>query len=130
LYVEDYFDDLVKLLEQHAGGVFERPLDVRQPDPEFALFSNTLRLPNGWRLDIALAVDMREPPHFPNWIEYAVHLRDERDATIWRYDNIGYHPEIETHPHHMHEGSNETLRPGRLESARDIVRVLEETLGK
>ncbi len=35
---------------------------------------------------------------------YAYHYQDADGMLIFRYDNAPHHPEIETHPHHKHDG--------------------------
>lgn len=34
--------------------------------------------------------------------KYRFHLQDGRGELVWRADNAPHHPEVRTHPHHLH----------------------------
>ncbi|MCK4734175.1 MAG: hypothetical protein KAT65_17105 [Methanophagales archaeon] len=42
-------------------------------------------------------------------IDYSYHWQDKEKRLITRWDNAPHHPEIETFPHHVHEG--EYIKP-------------------
>jgi hypothetical protein len=37
-------------------------------------------------------------------IDYSYHWQDKEQKLVTRWDNAPHHPEIETHPHHLHDG--------------------------
>ncbi|WP_020373459.1 toxin-antitoxin system TumE family protein [Sulfobacillus thermosulfidooxidans] len=41
--------------------------------------------------------------------KYSYHWQEGRGA-IYRFNNAPHHPEILTHPHHFHDGSQENIR--------------------
>lgn len=41
--------------------------------------------------------------------DYSYHWQDKNNKIILRWDNAAHHHEIETFPHHLHEGDN--IRP-------------------
>jgi hypothetical protein len=36
--------------------------------------------------------------------KYSFHWQDKHNHLIKRWDNAAHHPEVSTHPHHVHEG--------------------------
>jgi hypothetical protein len=47
--------------------------------------------------------------YFEFLIDYSYHWQDKEKRLITRWDNAPHHPEIETFPHHVHEG--EYIKP-------------------
>ncbi len=41
--------------------------------------------------------------------KYRFHWQDEAGRLLKRWDNAAHHPEIPTHPHHVHDGSEENV---------------------
>lgn len=35
--------------------------------------------------------------------DYRYHFQDPGDKVIFRFDNAPHHPEVESHPHHLHQ---------------------------
>ncbi len=42
--------------------------------------------------------------------KYRHHWQDAAGRLLKRWDNAAHHPEISTHPHHVHDGSEEDVR--------------------
>ena len=65
---------------------------------------------------------------YPIKIRYAyTYLR--RGQRVFRYDNAPHHPEIFTHPHHKHLGSEDRLRPASEPTLARIIEEIEPLLG-
>lgn len=60
---------------------------------------------------------------FMQKIAYSYHFQNEANQMIFQYDNAEHHSEIETYPHHKHEG-REILPSVEV----DIKTVIEEVL--
>ncbi len=43
--------------------------------------------------------------------KYSFQWQDDAGTLRFRWDNAPHHPEIETHPHHLHTGDGQTLPP-------------------
>jgi hypothetical protein len=41
--------------------------------------------------------------------KYRHHWQDAKDALIKRWDNAPHHPAIETFPHHLHDGAEDSV---------------------
>ncbi len=41
-----------------------------------------------------------------------------------RWDNAAHHPEVSTHPHHLHDGSEENVLPHESVTAIDILKLI------
>ena len=44
-------------------------------------------------------------------IKYSFHWQTENRELIKRWDNAPHHPEISTYPHHLHDGSEDSVFP-------------------
>jgi hypothetical protein len=49
---------------------------------------------------------------------------------IKRWDNARHHPEIDTFPHHLHDGSDENVIPHQEMNGLEIVRMVVEEIRK
>jgi hypothetical protein len=43
---------------------------------------------------------------------YKFHWQDSQGRLIKRWDNAPHHPEVESFPHHLHDGSEDKVIPG------------------
>ena len=43
--------------------------------------------------------------------KYSFHWQTRNGALIKRWDNAAHHPEVRTHPHHIHEGAELNVLP-------------------
>jgi hypothetical protein len=46
-----------------------------------------------------------------NIIKYSFHWQTKEGKLIKRWDNAAHHPEIETFPHHLHDGAEDSVFP-------------------
>ena len=62
-------------------------------------------------------------------LRYAYHYQNSSGELIFRYDNVPYHPDISTYPHHKHIGSTvESAQPPELnEVLGEIERLIYDT---
>lgn len=44
-------------------------------------------------------------------MKYSFHWQDEQGQLYRRWDNAAHHPEVATHPHHVHKGSDTNVSP-------------------
>ena len=59
-------------------------------------------------------------------VRYAYHYQSADGSLVFRYDNAPHHPEVPTHPHHLHtEGRVEAAEPPDLS---DVLRRIDELL--
>lgn len=62
--------------------------------------------------------------------KYRYHWQTEEGTLIKRWDNAMHHPEIETFPHHLHDGSNEKVISHEEDSGLNISIMIIEELSK
>jgi len=43
--------------------------------------------------------------------KYRFHWQDAEGRLLKRWDNAAHHPQINTHPNHVHDGSEENVKP-------------------
>jgi hypothetical protein len=59
---------------------------------------------------------------------YSYHYQKSDASLIFRYDNAPHHPEIETHPHHKHVGSDENVVATPPPDLSDVLSEIDEAL--
>ena len=57
-------------------------------------------------------------------IKYSFHWQTENKELIKRWDNAPHHPEIATYPHHVHDGSEDSVFPYLPVDIEDIFKLL------
>lgn len=58
--------------------------------------------------------------------KYAFHWQDAESRLRRRWDNAAHHPEITTHPHHVHEGADENVLPHAPITASEILAIIAD----
>jgi len=61
---------------------------------------------------------------------YSYHWQDEQGKLIKRWDNAPHHPTLPTHPHHLHEGSEEQILPNEQVTLLDVFAVIQQTFSR
>lgn len=61
-------------------------------------------------------------------IKYSFHWQDARGNLIRRWDNAPHHPEVETHPDHVHVGQKVRVRPSEMMEAEKVLSYVQEKL--
>ncbi|GIK41640.1 MAG: hypothetical protein BroJett011_54730 [Chloroflexota bacterium] len=57
-------------------------------------------------------------------IKYSFQWQDAAGTLRKRWDNATHHPEVSTHPHHLHDGSDENVLPHQPITAIDILKLI------
>lgn len=58
--------------------------------------------------------------------EYRYHYQRADGTLVFRYDNAPHHPEVSTHPHHVHVG--ERVEPAEPPDLSDVLREIDGLL--
>ncbi len=56
--------------------------------------------------------------------KYRHHWQDAAGRLLKRWDNAAHHPEVSTHPHHVHDGSEENVSSSEPISAEEILAMI------
>jgi hypothetical protein len=59
-----------------------------------------------------------------NVTKYSFQWQAEDGTLRKRWDNAAHHPEVPTHPHHLHDGSEENIWPHEYVTAIDILKLI------
>lgn len=51
--------------------------------------------------------------------DYRYHFQDRDENLVFRHDNAPHHPELETHPHHLHKPGK--LKPSEKPDLKDVL---------
>jgi hypothetical protein len=58
--------------------------------------------------------------------KYSFHWQDADSQLRKRWDNAAHHPEVLTHPHHVHDGAEANVLPHRPISAEEVLSIIAE----
>ena len=56
--------------------------------------------------------------------KYSFHWQDSDGHLIRRWDNAAHHPEVPTHPHHVHDGVDTNVQPHGPVSAEEVLGIV------
>lgn len=59
---------------------------------------------------------------------YSYHYQETGGSLVFRYDNAPHHPEIKTHPHHKHIGSDENVIAAQSPDLSDVLNEIDEII--
>ena len=62
-------------------------------------------------------------------IKYSFHWQKDNGQLIKRWDNAAHHPEIETYPHHLHDGAEDVVFTYQPVSFEEILQIISEQVG-
>jgi hypothetical protein len=60
--------------------------------------------------------------------KYSFHWQDAQGLLLKRWDNAAHHPEVDTHPHHLHENSDDSVLPHEPVTAATILERVTDLL--
>ena len=56
--------------------------------------------------------------------KYRFHWQDAAGRLLKRWDNAAHPPQVSTHPHHVHDGREENVRPHESFSAEEVLAMI------
>lgn len=59
-------------------------------------------------------------------LDYSYHWQDKEQNLIMRWDNAPHHPEVATHPHHLHHDG--TVKPSQEPTLAEILKMIGDRL--
>lgn len=62
--------------------------------------------------------------------KYRYHWQDQNGKLIKRWDNAPHHPEVHTHPHHVHEGSEDNVKPHTASKTENVLNIISSIIAK
>lgn len=57
-------------------------------------------------------------------VKYSFHWQDASGQLRKRWDNATHHPEVSTHPHHVHDGAETNVLPHRPIGAEEVLAII------
>ncbi|MCX7093950.1 MAG: DUF6516 family protein [Methylobacter sp.] len=99
--IEAYFIQLEQVLQEFPNS---RSLSLTKKIYNFnqGYISGSVVFENNCRLDF---IEVKNTDTKPK-IKYRYHYMDEQQVMVFRYDNAPHHVEVDTFPHHKHEGGD------------------------
>jgi hypothetical protein len=62
--------------------------------------------------------------------KYSFHWQDEDGKLLKRWDNAAHHPEVSTHPYHVHNGSEDNVLAQDPVDAQAVLEVIAQDLAR
>jgi len=59
-----------------------------------------------------------------NTLKYSFHWQNADGTIRKRWDNAAHHPEIASHPNHIHDGSEDNVLPHLSVTAKDVLNII------
>lgn len=61
--------------------------------------------------------------------KYSFHWQDSAGRLRMRWDNASHHPEVASHPHHVHAGSESNVLPHAPVTVEDVLNIIAHSRG-
>jgi hypothetical protein len=78
-----------------------------------------LTLRDGGLLELFERFQVQEEP--VKATKYSFHWQDAEGHLRKRWDNVAHHPELETYPHHIHDGAENNVYPHEAISIEEVL---------
>ncbi len=91
---------------------------------DVGLFRYRLRLSDGGLLEMLEYFRIVEG--HVNVTKYSFHWQDDEGKLLRRWDNARHHSEVATHPHHVHVGADDVVRPHEPVDAERVLELIAE----
>ncbi|HED03661.1 MAG TPA: hypothetical protein ENI60_02715 [Candidatus Fraserbacteria bacterium] len=117
----DYLIHIRALIIEHPQ-VLHWSIMREETQGKLGLFRYRLTLRDGSRLEMFERFVVREGQ--AQVAKYSFHWQDTEGQLRQRWDNAAHHPEVPTHPYHVHQGAEEKVlahRPIGAEEVLDII---------
>lgn len=114
--IRNYFRKVERTLSE-CPFVMDLKFDFTVIDLDRGYWKGTIEFKNGSNLHLFEYVTIGEEKSEIQ--EYRYHYQDPEEKLIFRHDNAPHHPEIETHPHHLH--TPEELSPSQKPNLEDVL---------
>lgn len=62
-------------------------------------------------------------------IKYSFHWQRDNGLLVKRWDNAAHHPEIETYPHHLHDGAEDVVFAYQPVSFEEMLQIISKQVG-
>lgn len=95
---------------------------------DVGLFRYQLTLRDGSLLEIFERFDIAEEKLQVR--RYSFHWQSTHGKLRKRWDNAPHHPEMSTHPHHVHDGADANVLAHRAVSAEEVLAVIAAEAGE
>ena len=89
---------------------------------DLGLFRYRLTLRDGSRLEMFERFEVEEGR--VEVAKYSFHWQDPAGRLRQRWDNAANHPEVPTHPHHVHDGQEEHVLPHGVIRAEEVLAII------
>ncbi len=122
--VGDYLDGLIQELFVSSAIASFKVLR-REVGEDDGYFRIKCKLANGDILEFAEYVQIRKNKIYTE--TYSFHWQSAEGKLIKRWDNVGHHKEVDTHPHHLHLPDGAVIS-SRLMNLKRVLTDIEKTM--
>lgn len=94
-------------------------------DKEILVYRLRLRTENSEQIEIMERIQKTKQSSAMFTTKYSVHWQTNEGNLKRRWDNAPHHPEISTHPHHIHSGDDDSVLPFLFENLLEILEYID-----
>ena len=126
--IQDYFDRISSSLAASSWVKSSHLIryDVTEIDEnEILIYSFKIALSDGGLLELSERVVFSKITGTYDITTYRFHWQNSIGSLVKRWDNAPHHPEIATHPHHVHVGQANKIMPSKSVNAADVIGLIQ-----
>lgn len=123
-----YFDKILATLYLNKGVESVRIIecDITENDQKHILiYRLRIDMKDGDLLEVMERISFSKKDGQSNTTKYSFHWQDANHKLIRRWDNAPHHPEIRTHPYHVHENSEDNVKPSLPITALEMLYLID-----
>lgn len=113
---------LLKLTQRYPGVVADVSVEQFRREPGSYQLVGTLELTDG------SSIHVKDYSFRGGARKYSYHWQSAEGQFIGRWDNAPHWPEVESHPHHFHDGSEEHVTDSNVRDVEDLLELLRDRL--
>lgn len=127
MQISDYFASLERGIRDNPNVTAIEVLASEASDDYNGLLKARIQLWDSSYLEIyaVVSTELKHPIRIHRAYTY---LREKHH--VFRYDNAPHHPELITHPHHKHVGTDEQVAPSEQPSLNQVLAEVADTLAQ
>jgi hypothetical protein len=127
--VKAYFDKILEILLSYKKWVESVRIiecDITENDQKHVLiYRLRVEMKDGDLLEVMERICFSKKDGQINTTKYSFHWQNADRKLIRRWDNAPHHPEIQTHPYHVHENNEDNVKPSLQITALEMLCLID-----
>lgn len=127
--VRAYFDKILDILLSYKKWIESVRIiecDMTESDQKHILiYRLRVYMKDGDLLEIMKRISFSKKDEQSDTTKYSFHWQNTKCQLIRRWDNAPHHPEIQTHPYHVHEDNEDNVKPSLPITATEMLCLID-----